>query len=274
VLNGELAPVSADVFAEIFRIEERRLRLTENNLILSTNYTYLKNSKSDLNDKSFYQIRWKTEGAGNLLSGLSNFIVFNKHESGKNMIFGVPYSQYLKTEIEFIRHWELSASEVLAFRSFTGLAVPIGNSEDIPFVSSYFAGGSNDNRAWYPYSLGPGRTRNLNDFNEANFKIALNLEYRFPVVGDLKGALFSDLGNIWNVWDSQKDPDAKFNGLQSFKDLAWGSGMGLRYDFTYFVFRADLGFKAYNPADPIGKRWFRDFNFANSVLQIGINYPF
>lgn len=274
VLNGTLVPQSQDTYAEIFRIEERRIRLTENNLILSSNYTYTKNSKTDLNDKSFYQLRWKVEGAGNLLSGLTNLISFNRNEAGKNMIFGVPYSQYVKTELEFIRHWELSASEVLAFRSFGGIAVPLGNANDIPFVSSYFAGGSNDNRAWYPYSLGPGRTQNLNDFNEANFKLALNLEYRFPVVGDLKGALFSDLGNIWNVWDSQNDPAAKFSGLASFKDLAWGAGLGLRYDFTYFVFRADLGFKAYNPADKIGKRWFRDFNFANSVLQIGINYPF
>lgn len=274
ILDGTLVPQNQDTFAEIFRIEERRVRLTENNLILSSNYTYTKNSKTDLNDKSFYQLRWKFEGAGNLLSGLTNLISFNQNEEGENMIFGVPYSQYIKTELEFIRHWELSDSEVLAFRSFGGIAVPLGNSNDIPFISSYFAGGSNDNRAWYPYSLGPGRTRNLNDFNEANFKLALNLEYRFPLVGDLKGALFSDLGNIWNVWDSQNDPDAKFSGLESLRDLAWGSGFGLRYDFTYFVFRADLGFKAYNPAEKNGKRWFRDFNFANSVLQIGINYPF
>jgi outer membrane protein assembly factor BamA len=273
-LDGTLVPQNQDTFAEIFRIEERRVRLTENNLILSSNYTYTKNSKTDLNDKSFYQLRWKFEGAGNLLSGLTNLISFNQNEEGENMIFGVPYSQYIKNELEFIRHWELSDSEVLAFRSFGGIAVPLGNSNDIPFISSYFAGGSNDNRAWYPYSLGPGRTRNLNDFNEANFKLALNLEYRFPLVGDLKGALFSDLGNIWNVWDSQNDPDAKFSGLESLRDLAWGSGFGLRYDFTYFVFRADLGFKAYNPAEKNGKRWFRDFNFANSVLQIGINYPF
>lgn len=274
ILNGDLISANPQTLIDAFRIEERRQRLTENNLILSSNYTFTKNSKTDINDKSFYQIRWKLEGAGNLLSGLTNFIAFNKDEDGKNMIFGVPYSQYVKNEFEFIRHWQLSDSEVLAFRFFSGIAIPIGNAKDIPFVSSYFAGGSNDNRAWYPYSLGPGRTRNLNDFNEANFKLSLNLEYRFPVVGDLKGALFSDLGNIWNVWDSQKDTDAIFSGFDSLQDLAWGSGLGLRYDFTYFIFRADLGFKAYNPAEIAGKRWFRDFNFANSVLQIGINYPF
>ena len=159
-------------------------------------------------------------------------------------------------------------------RTFVGIAVPYGNSEDIPFVRSYFAGGSNDNRAWYPYSLGPGSTQNINDFNEANFKLSFNLEYRFPIVGDLKGALFSDLGNIWNIWDSEEDPAATFSGFRSLEDIAWGTGFGLRYDFTYFVFRADVGFKTYNPAELPNKRWFRDYNFANAVLQIGINYPF
>lgn len=274
ILTGDLVSSDPDAFGEVFRIEERRQRLTENNLIFSSNYTFTKNSKTDINDQSFYQLRWKVESAGNLLAGIASIIPFNQNESGKNLMFGVPFSQFVKTEFEFIRHWELNSTDVLAFRAFSGIAIPYGNSNDIPFVSSYFAGGSNDNRAWYPYSLGPGSTQNLNDFNEANFKIALNLEYRFPVVGDLKGALFSDVGNIWNVWDSQQDRAAVFTGFDSLKDIAWGTGFGLRYDFTYFIFRADLGFKTYNPGEAPGKRWFRDYNFANAVFQIGINYPF
>ncbi|WP_368662421.1 BamA/TamA family outer membrane protein [Zobellia laminariae] len=122
--------------------------------------------------------------------------------------------------------------------------------------------------------LDHGRTDAINDFNEANLKISLNLEYRFPVIGNLKGALFADAGNIWNVFDNVEDPEATFTNLKSLEDIALGTGFGLRYDFTYFVLRADLGFKTYNPAEEISKRWFRDYNFANSVLQIGINYPF
>jgi outer membrane protein assembly factor BamA len=94
------------------------------------------------------------------------------------------------------------------------------------------------------------------------------------VVGNINGALFADAGNIWNVFDDQQDPDAIFKGLASLKDIALGTGFGLRYDFTYFLFRVDLGFKTYNPAEEQSKRWFRDYNFGNSVLQIGINYPF
>ncbi len=261
-------------FTEVNRIEERRLRLTENNLIFTSNFTYTRNNKADLNDNEFYQFRLKLESAGNLLSGIANIIPFERNDDLQQLVFGVPYSQYIKTEFDFIHHWEISRSNVLAFHSFFGIAVPYGNSNSIPFVRSYFAGGSNDNRAWNPYSLGPGRTQGLDDFNEANMKIALNLEYRFPIAGDIKGAIFADAGNIWNIWDNVDDPDATFKGISSLKDIALGTGFGLRYDFTYFVFRVDYGFKTYNPAEELSRRWFRDYNFANGEFQIGINYPF
>lgn len=273
ILNNEVVSSVSD-FNEVRSIEERRRRLSENNLIFASNFTYNKNNKVGLSDNDFYQFRFKLESAGNLLSGISNIIPFNKSNNNKLLVFGVPYSQYIKTEFDFIKHWSLSRTNVLAFRSFFGIAVPYGNSEYIPFVRSYFAGGSNDNRAWLPYSLGPGRTQDLNDFNEANLKIALNLEYRFPIVGNFKGALFADAGNIWNALDNVKDEKATFNNLGSLADIALGTGLGIRYDFSYFVFRMDMGFKTYNPAEETAKRWFRDYNLANCVFNIGINYPF
>ncbi|MFD0799251.1 BamA/TamA family outer membrane protein [Maribacter chungangensis] len=277
VLNGEI-PVSTnglttEEFNEVQSIDEREQRLTENNLIFTTNYTFNKNNRNGITDNSFYQFRFRLESAGNLLSGLSSIIPFNEKDE-QLLVFNVPFSQYIKTEFDYVKYWDLSRSNVLAARTFFGIALPYGNSNNIPFVRSYFGGGSNDNRAWFPYSLGPGRTSAVNDFNEANLKIALNLEYRFPIAGSLNGAIFTDAGNIWNVFDDVEDPDATFNGLSSLKDIALGTGFGLRYDFTYFLFRLDLGFKTYNPAEIQSKRWFRDYNFANSVLQIGINYPF
>ncbi len=267
-------PSTTEDYNEVRSIEERRVRLTENNLIFATNYSFSKNNRNGITDNSFHRFRFKVESAGNLLSALSNIVPFNQNPNGNLLVFNVPYSQYLKTEFDYIKYWDLTRSNVLAFRSFFGIAIPYGNSDNIPFVRSYFAGGSNDNRAWSPYSLGPGKTKEINDFNEANLKIALNLEYRFPIVGNIKGALFADAGNIWNVLDSEDDPDKTFNGIDSLADIALGTGFGIRYDFTYFLIRVDLGFKTYNPAEEISKRWFRDYNFANSVLQIGINYPF
>ncbi len=273
ILNGEVASSTSD-YDDISSIEERRIRLTENNLIFASNFTYNKNNKKGITDDDFYQFRFKLESAGNLLSGISNIIPFDKSADDKLLVFGVPYSQYIKTEFDFIKHWSSSGTNVLAFRSFFGIAIPYGNSDNIPFVRSYFAGGSNDNRAWLPYSLGPGRTEDVNDFNEANLKIALNLEYRFPLVGDIKGAIFADAGNIWNVFDNVTDEKANFENLGSLADIALGTGLGIRYDFTYFVFRLDMGLKTYNPAEESSKRWFRDYNLSNAVFNIGINYPF
>jgi len=273
ILDGTVSSSSED-FIDVSRIEERRARLTENNLIFSSNYTFTKNNRIGINDNSFYQFRLKLESAGNLLSAMSYLFPFNENDDNNLLVFGVPYSQYIKTEFDFIKYWDLKRSNVLAFHSFIGVAAPYGNSESVPFVRSYFAGGSNDNRAWFPYSLGPGSSSDINDFNEANLKLAFNLEYRFPIVGNIKGALFADAGNIWNVWDNVDDPAKTFSGFKSLGDIALGTGFGLRYDFTYFVFRVDAGFKTYNPAEIPSKRWFRDYNFGNAVIQIGINYPF
>lgn len=274
VEDGTISLNSQENREEFNSIIEQEERLTTDNLIFATNYTYTRNNRKSYTDNNFYQFRTKIELAGNLLSGISSVFPFDKDEKGTKLVFGVPYSQYVKTEFDFIKHWRVFKDNTLAFRAFTGIAVPYGNSGNIPFIRSYFAGGSNDNRAWQAYSLGPGRTDNLNDYNEANFKISFNLEYRFDILGDLKGALFIDSGNIWNVFDDIQDEKRIFEGFDSLSELAVGSGFGVRYDFSFFVIRLDTGFKTYNPALEKDKRWFNEYNFRNAVLNIGINYPF
>ena len=253
-------------------IGERRNRLTENNLIFSANITYQKSSKQNLQDLAFSSFRTKLESAGAVLSLLDNNKENNQY--GNSTFFNVAYSQYIKGEVEYIKHWKLSNTKYISTRVFGGLAVPYGNSNSIPFIRSYYSGGTNDNRSWQAYSLGPGSSGGINDFNEANMKLAFSLEYRFNVAGKLNGALFTDMGNIWNVFDNVEDPKSKFSGIKSLKDTAIGTGIGARYDFNFFIFRLDLGFKAHNPAYVANQRWFRDYNFARSVVNIGINYPF
>ena len=267
-------PNNTDIYKQIQRIEERRERLTENNLISSSQFTFTKNNKKEITDPDFYQFRMTLESAGNLLGMLSNIIDLETQADGTKLLAGVPYAQYFKTELDYIKHWRLGRDQSMAFRGFGGIAIPYGNANTVPFARSYFAGGSNDNRAWNAYSLGPGSTDNINDFNEANLKLAFNLEYRFPLIGSFKGALFADAGNIWNALDGVNDPERSFQGFSSLNQMALGSGFGVRYDFDYFVFRLDVGFKTYDPAQIRSKRWFRDYNFANSVINIGINYPF
>lgn len=266
--------ISQEQVKEVNSIDERKTRLTENNLIISSSFSVIEDTRQNLYDEDFSIFRVKLELAGNLLSSASNLLGLNKNDNGQYEIFNVAYSQYVKTEVDFIKHWDLGRKNVLAVRSYAGIAIPYGNSNSIPFSKSFFGGGPNDNRAWTAYNLGPGRTQSLNEYNEANFKLAFSVEQRFNFFENLYGAVFIDAGNIWNVFDVVEDPDSKFTGINSLKDIAVGSGFGFRYDFSFFVFRFDIGFKTYDPSYPINDRWFKDYNFGNAVYNIGINYPF
>lgn len=272
--NPAVLQVSSQDLRTVRSIEERRKRLTENNLIFATSFSYSRTTSTGVNDNNFNTFRTKIESAGNLLSILARASKQLQNQNGANTIFDVEFSQYIKTEFEYIKHWDLSRKKVVAIRSFFGIAIPYGNSNSVPFSRSYFSGGSNDNRAWQPYSLGPGSSGGVNDFNEANMKISFNAEFRFNIFGKLNGGLFTDIGNIWNVFDNVQNDASTFDSIQSLNDIAVGTGFGLRYDFGLFVVRGDLGFKTYNPAKEVNEKWFKEFNFSKSVVNIGINYPF
>ncbi|WP_035676543.1 translocation and assembly module lipoprotein TamL [Flavobacterium limnosediminis] len=275
VLTGQTTLTPEDeVYKDIRSIDERQNRLTENNLIFATNFTYTKSSKTDILDNSFSIFKTKIESAGAFLDLMSNLGNPSLSENGKKTFLNVEYSQYVKTEFDFIKYWDLGRRKVYAMRGFFGIAIPYGNADNIPFSRSYYGGGSNDNRAWESYGLGPGTSGGVNDFNEANMKIAFSAEYRFNLFGKWNAALFADAGNIWNIWDNVEDERYTFNGWKSLKDIALGTGLGIRYDFGFFVGRLDLGFKTYNPAKPQSERWLKDVRFDKSVINIGINYPF
>lgn len=271
--NTSLSPNDPD-YKTVNSIDERKRRLTENNLIFSSSFGLVQDTRQNLYDENFSIFRVKLELAGNILSSASNLLGLNKDKNDRYVLFNVAYSQYAKTELDYIKHWDLGKKNVFAIRSYAGIAIPYGNSTSIPFSKSFFAGGANDNRAWTAYSLGPGSSETTNEFNEANFKLAFSAEQRFNLFGDLNGAIFIDAGNIWNVLDEVKDEKAIFSGFNSLKDIAVGSGFGLRYDFSFFVFRFDIGFKTYDPFYQDQNRWFNDYNFGNAVYNIGINYPF
>lgn len=276
VKSGTINPIYSEGNGAglVDNINERKQRLTEDNLIFATNITRTWDTRENIQDNNFSRTRFKLESAGNLLAGVANLANIQKNSNDRYEILNVGFSQYLKGEGEYIKHWEINGNNILAFRAFGGLAVPYGNSNSIPFTRSYFAGGANDNRGWRAYDLGPGSSKSKDEFNEANLKIALNAEYRFTILGAFKGALFVDTGNIWNVWDNIGDDASVFSGIADLKELAVASGVGLRYDFGFFVLRFDVGFKTHNPARPVGERWFKDYNFPNAVYNIGINYPF
>jgi len=271
--NTSLGP-SDDDFATVNNINQRKNRLTENNLIISSSFNYTKDRRENLFDKDFSIIRARVELAGNLLSTISRAIGAPQGEDGRYDILNVPFSQYVKTEVDYVKHWELGNKNEFAIRTFFGIAIPYGNSQSIPFLESFFSGGPNDVRAWTAFNLGPGSSNSTDEFNEANMKITLSAEQRFNILGRFNGAFFVDAGNIWNVLDNTEEDDRTFDGFKSLRDIAIGSGFGLRYDFSFFVLRFDIGFKTYNPALERGERWFKQYNFGNAVYNIGINYPF
>ena len=275
VIQGETTIEREDqLYRDVRVIQERETRLTSNNLITSSAFSFNMNTQENIFDEDFSQFQLKVVSSGNLLTGLLNLSGKEKNEYQMYEFLDVIPSQFIKTEFNFIKHWSVGKEQVLAMRLFSGIAIPYGNSDNIPFTRSYFAGGSNDNRAWKAYKLGPGIGKNSNEFNEANFKIAFNLEYRYTILGPLKGAFFIDAGNIWNALDNIEDPKQRFDGFEDLNEIAIGTGFGLRYDFDYFVFRLDSGFKTYDPSQIKADRWGKQISFRRTVFNIGINYPF
>lgn len=252
-------------------VNGRRSILIEDILVPTIGYTFTYQNKEDFDDNNFSYVRTNITSSGLFTSLLTK----RKSANTAKEIFKLPIAQFIKTQAEYKKYWGLNPKNTLVFRSFMGLALAYGNSSTIPFSRSYFAGGSNEMRAWRAYELGPGKIQSNLEFNVGNFKFVSNLEYRFNILNSFNGALFLDAGNIWNISSNPfVDDNTKLKGFSSIKDIAIGSGLGLRYDFNFLVFRFDIGFKTYEPYLQQHKKWFTNYNFSHAVYNIGINYPF
>ena len=173
-----------------------------------------------------------------------------------------------------------------AFRAFAGVGVAYGNRNEMPFVKQYYVGGPNSLRGFLTREIGPGTYSNpvsessVGIFDQTgDMKLETNAEVRFDIYRWLKGALFTDAGNVWLIRTDAALPGGTF-GLNTFwKQFAVDAGAGLRLDFNYFVVRFDYGFPLRDPRNPDGQEWQfnrfnSDFAFRNGQLQIAIGYPF
>jgi len=105
-----------------------------------------------------------------------------------------------------------------------------------------------------------------------------NVEYRFTIYKSFKGALFADGGNIWLRKPDANRRGGEFNKNLFLKQLAIGTGIGLRYDFSFFVLRLDTAFPIRRPdvgwvfdsVDFKSPSWRRN----NLIFNIAIGYPF
>ncbi len=260
-----------DDYDSVSDVNERQEILIEDVMVPVVAYSFVHNTRKNIDDNSFSYFTARIVSAG----AIANSLVKNKNEIGQKTLFDLPIAQFFKVEFEYKKYWDLQMNNVLVFRTFIGAAIPYGNSTNIPFSRSYSAGGSNDLRAWRTYDLGPGGEINNLEFKVGTFKLITNLEYRFQVSNKIYSALFIDAGNIWDITDSDLVSDeGKLIDFNSLKNTAIGSGMGLRYDFGFLVFRLDVGFKTYEPYLLSQNKWFVNYNFGNAVYNIGINYPF
>lgn len=229
-------------------------------------------SDTDANpSRSYYYTRLSLDLSGNILSLLS--------PRGTGTIFRVPFSQYVRTEVTFGRTWRFGEedSQALATRLLAGAGYAYGNSSAMPFEKQFYGGGAGSMRGWQARSLGPGFAQIDKTFSipsqTGDLKLEANIEYRFPLVWKLAGALFVDAGNVW----SMRDIDNLTENEPFINSVAADWGIGARVDLSFLILRLDLGMKMHDPSREAGERWLNPGQWLQRdgcAIHFGVGYPF
>ncbi len=250
-----------------------------NHLILAMKYSYVFNNQMLRDRNSFFYFRINLEPAGNMFQLVSNVINAHKDEEGRFTLFGLKYAQYFRVDWDLRHYRTITQQQRVVYRLAFGIGVPYGNSISLPFEKGFFAGGANGMRGWSVRSLGPGEYYSDDENvleNVGDLWTEANVEYRFPIYSFLHGALFVDAGNIWLLNENSDFPGGKFNVDRLFNSVALNTGLGIRFDFSLFVFRIDGGLRLYDPGMPEGNRRFvpKAFQLKDINWNFGIGYPF
>ena len=265
--KGKLDPVFRDSLIQ--RGFELYVRTNDRRFFnLGSQYAFTSNAIKLNTYSNFLYFKGSIDAAGNSLGLLNKIVNFNVDKDGFRTILGLPYQQYLKTEIDLRYYWSFGGEKQLVARINPGVGIAYGNSDQLTFEKNFFAGGSSGVRAWQARTLGPGNynravlgsdgkadtlranLRNLDQLGE--IKMEGNLEYRFKIADNIlnakvKGATFADVGNVWRQKQTVENPGGEFKFNQFLGQLAVGVGAGLRFDLNYFVFRLDAGIKVKDP---------------------------
>ncbi|GAA4405762.1 BamA/TamA family outer membrane protein [Nibrella viscosa] len=265
--------------------------LTARQLILSTIYSFNFNSSPRTAGAYTYRLNVNLEPAGNL----AGLLIQNRNEDGNKTIAGVPFAQFFRADIDNRHYFHLNPGLTWANRIFAGIGIPYGNTPygnapQLPFIRQYFAGGSTSLRAFRPRAVGPGsysrtaggqRILLLQD-GGGDVKLEFGTELRQRLTQYLQGALFLDVGNVWMYADETTyGPGSKFT-KEFYKQLAVGTGVGLRIDLSFFVLRFDLAFPLRKPWLAEDQRWVFDeiapgsraWRRDNLILNVAVGYPF
>ncbi|MCC6754122.1 MAG: BamA/TamA family outer membrane protein [Saprospiraceae bacterium] len=261
--------------------------------LLLDNVTYYYQSPQKRNNRYSVIASFNLSGLEvNLANSLSNAI------SGKQDTFRVgefTFSEFVKTDLDYRYYTAFRDKSSLALRLSSGIVIPFGRSTTVPYIKQFYVGGPQSIRAWNLREIGPGAiappesdsssNRSIAFFSAGDFKLEGSVEFRFDIFWRLKGAVFLDAGNIWYLPKKVSDPDTRAGFLSKdfYKEIAVGTGLGLRLDLTYFLFRVDIGFQLRNAfPDDRGKYWLYgsdnpvSFNKLqrNSTIHLALDYPF
>ena len=265
-----------DVFNTFVQSLINKDRQTQDVLISSFIYNFIYNEIGKKDRVNPFYFNGKIEAAGNILS------LFGKPTQNEGLaaqhpqktIFKTPYSQFVKFDVDVRKYFQFfDDKHTLVLRQFIGLGLPYGNSTHMPFVRSYFNGGSNDIRAWRVFGgLGPADSQldeRIRAYAMDNVKLTTNVEYRMPFNKMFEGAAFVDAGNIWSLKDSGFGDQFKFGKFIS--QMGVGAGVGVRINVAYLTLRLDAAWKVHDPNRPMGERWNIHWK---PTLNFAFGYPF
>lgn len=203
------------------------------------------------NGDEAYKINVET--SGNFLSGISHLLGSKRNEDNQYTLFNIAFAQYVKGDFDYTKIIMFDRNNSLALHAGLGIAYPYGNSKILPFEKRYFSGGANSVRGWSVRGLGPGKFKGTNgaiDFinQTGDIKLDLNIELRSFLFWKVYGAAFIDAGNIWTIRAYEEQPGGQFRFKDFYKQIAVAYGLGIRFNFDFFILRFDMGMKAINPA--------------------------
>lgn len=248
-------------------------------LIQNLRITYILNKQKNNNGDILF-LKIDGESSGLLLREFFELSKINPDANGSYEIAKIPFSHYIRLFADGRFNKAIGAYQRLVGRSALGIGLPLSNYPTLPLEKSFYSGGANGIRAWEARTLGPGSYIIPSDQKYAQFgdiQLEYNLELRFRITKTLNGAAFIDGGNIWVLKKDSSRPNADFSfkKMNFLNDLAFGPGLGLRYDLSFFIVRLDWAFKLRDPSYPIGERWYNPSQRKlSSNLNFGIGYPF
>jgi outer membrane protein insertion porin family len=258
-------------------------KAVEKQFILGSTYNYNYNQLTGNNAMKGLYFNGNVDLSGNIAGLITGADVAN---GNSKRIFNAEFSQYVKLETDLRYYVKLSSKNVWANRLIVGFGYPYGNSLALPFIKQFFSGGNNSIRAFRSRSLGPGTYKDEQNTTflpdqSGDIKLEMNSELRAKLFSIVHGAVFVDAGNIWLYNKDDQKPGGQFSS-SFLKELAIGTGVGLRFDISFLVLRLDVAFPLRKPWLAEKDRWvINQIDFGSStwrseniIYNIGIGYPF